>query len=275
MTIDTHLRETVAFLKKKADLQPRLGFVLGSGLSGFAKNVAAAAEIPFHEIPHFARSTVSGHPGKLILGTLEGLPVAVMQGRLHAYEGLRMEQVIYPVRTLATLGVKTLIVTNAAGGLKKTMRSGDFMIIRDHINLTGENPLRGENWDGGPRFVDMTEPYDPALSRLLEESVKKEKIRAHKGVYIGVMGPSYETAAEIKFYGMIGGGSVGMSTVSEVIAARHAGLKVAGISCITNLGTGLSKTKLTHEEVKEVAHQVEEKFTRALMTFVRKAKKHL
>ena len=272
--IDAKLKETKAFLTKNRDFQPpRLGFVLGSGLSGFAKKIKTTAEIPFQDIPHFARSTVSGHPGKLILGTLEGLPVAVLQGRLHAYEGLTMEQVIYPVRTLATLGVKTLIVTNAAGGLKKTMRAGDFMVIRDHINLTGENPLRGENWPGGPRFVDMTEPYDPVLSRILEESLKKAKVRAHKGVYIGVMGPSYETAAEIKYYASIGGGSVGMSTVSEVIAARHAGLKVAGLSCITNLGTGLSKTKLNHEEVKEVAALVEEKFARALMTFVVGAKK--
>jgi purine-nucleoside phosphorylase len=273
--IDQELQETAAFIRSQADLKPRLGFILGSGLSGFAKKVKAEAEIPFQSLPHFAPSTVSGHPGKLILGTLEGLPVAVMQGRLHAYEGLTMAQVIYPMRTLATLGVKTVVVTNAAGGLKKTMRSGDFMIIRDHINLIGENPLRGENWAKGPRFVDMTEPYDPALSKILEDSLKKEKIRHQKGVYIGVMGPSYETAAEIKYYALIGGGSVGMSTVAEVIAARHAGLKVVGLSCITNLGTGLSKTRLNHEEVKDVAAQVEVNFTRALTTFVARAKKFL
>jgi purine-nucleoside phosphorylase len=211
----------------------------------------------------------------MILGELEGIPVVVMQGRLHAYEGLSLQQVIYPVRTLATLGIKTLVVTNAAGGLKKTMKPGDFMVIRDHINLIGENPLRGPNWSGGPRFVDMTAPYDKALSDILAQSLKSEKVRAHNGVYIGVMGPSYETAAEIKYYAQIGGGSVGMSTVAEVIAARHAGLRVVGLSCITNLGTGLSKVKLSHHEVKEVANQVETKFTRALLTFVRKAKKHL
>lgn len=273
--IDQHLLETKKFIAKKLDFKPRLGFVLGSGLAAFANEVKIQAEFSFGELPHFAVSTVSGHPGKLILGQLEGVDVAVLQGRLHAYEGLELEQVIYPVRLLAALGVKTLVLTNAAGGLKKTMRSGDFMMIRDHINLTGLNPLRGPNWEKGPRFVDMTSPYDPKLMKVMEESLRKEKVRAHKGVYIGVMGPSYETAAEVKFLGAIGGGAVGMSTVFEVLAARHAGLRVVGLSCITNLGTGLSKTRLTHEEVKEVAQQVEQKFTRTLLTFVKRAKKLL
>ncbi|MBX3020428.1 MAG: purine-nucleoside phosphorylase [Bdellovibrionales bacterium] len=273
--IDQQLKETKDFITKHTSLKPTLGFVLGSGLSGFASKVKAEAELRFGEIPHFSSSTVEGHPGKLILGTLEGVNVAVMCGRLHAYEGISMQQVMYPVRTLATLGVRTLVVTNASGGLQKKMKQGDFMVIRDQINFTGENPLRGPNWAGGPRFVDMTEPFDKQLSAILTASLKKEKVRHHQGVYIGVMGPTYETAAEIKFYGKIGGGAVGMSTVAEVIAARHAGLKVVGLSCITNLGTGLSKTKLTHEEVKEVAHQVEAKFTRTLLTFTRQAKKLL
>lgn len=273
--IDQQLKETQNFIAKHTKLKPVLGFVLGSGLSGFAKMVKAEADLPFGEIPHFSPSSVEGHPGRLVIGHLEGVPVAVMCGRLHAYEGLPLSQVIFPVRTLATLGVRTLLVTNAAGGLQKKMKAGDFMVIRDHINLTGENPLRGPNWSGGPRFVDMTEPYDKKLSDLLTASLKKERVRHHQGVYIGVMGPTYETAAEIKFYGKMGGGSVGMSTVAEVIAARHAGLKVAGLSCITNLGTGLSKTKLTHEEVKEVAHQVEGKFIRALVTFTRQVKSRL
>lgn len=272
MTLDQQLQETKNFLLKRAGIRPELGFVLGSGLSGFAAQVQAAAEIPFGDVPHFAPSGVEGHPGKLILGHLEGVPVFVMCGRLHAYEGHPFEKVMYPVRTMAVMGVKTVVVTNAAGGLQKKMKPGDFMVIRDHINLTGENPLRGHNWSGGPRFVDMTEPYDKRLSDLLAACCKAEKVRAHNGVYIGVMGPTYETAAEIKYYGKIGGGSVGMSTVSEVIAARHAGLKVAGLSCITNLGTGLSKVKLTHEDVKEVAKQVEGKFTRVLTRFVRKYK---
>jgi purine-nucleoside phosphorylase len=273
--IESQLQETLAFLNGRTKLKPTLGFVLGSGLASFASQVEAEAEIRFGEIPHFATSSVDGHPGKLVLGRLEGVPVAVLQGRLHAYEGLSLQQVVYPVRVLAALGVRTLIVTNAAGGLKKKMRGGDFMVIRDHINLTGDNPLRGPNWSAGPRFVDMTDPYDKKLSGLLEDGLRQVKARFHKGVYIGVIGPTYETAAEIRFYAGIGGGAVGMSTVAEVIAARHAGVKVAGLSCITNLGTGLSKKKLNHEEVKEVARQVEDKFARALTAFVRKAKKHL
>lgn len=270
--IEKQLEETQKFIQKSTSLQPKLGFILGSGLASFAKKVQAVAEFSFKDLPHFATATVEGHPGRLILGHLEGLPVAVLQGRLHAYEGLPFDKVMYPTRTFASLGVKTLIVTNAAGGLKKTMKPGDFMIIKDHINLTGENPLRGPNWNRGPRFVDMTDPYDQQLSKWLKESFVKEKARVHEGVYIGVMGPTYETAAEIAFYGKMGGGSVGMSTVSEVIAARHAGMKVAGVSCITNLGTGLSKTKLSHEEVKDVANRVEEKFAKGLIRFVNKAK---
>lgn len=271
-TIEKQLQETLAKIQKSANLRPKLGFVLGSGLASFAKKVQPVADIPFAEIPHFATATVEGHPGRLMLGHLDGVPVAVLQGRLHAYEGLDFSQVMYPVRTLAALGVKTLVVTNAAGGLKASMKPGEFMVIKDHINLTGANPLRGHNWNYGPRFVDMTEPYDLKLSKILKESFQKEKAKAHEGVYIGVMGPTYETAAEIKYYGKIGGGTVGMSTVADVIAARHAGLKVCGVSCITNLGTGLSKVKLTHEDVKAVAAKAEVKFANALVHFVKKAK---
>lgn len=270
--IDRQLEETVAFIKKRASLKPTLGFILGSGLGGFANQVKAVAEINYKEIPHFCPVTVEGHSGKLILGTLEDVPVAVLQGRLHAYEGLSWDQVIYPTRTLAALGIKTVVITNAAGGLKKTMKPGDFMVLKDIINMTGDNPLRGPNWNYGPRFVDMTQPFDPKLSNILKSALKSAKARVHEGVYVGVMGPTYETAAEISFYGKMGGGSVGMSTVAEVIAARHAGMKIAGLSCVTNLGTGLSKVKLSHEEVKEVAQKVEGKFTKALVDFTKKAK---
>jgi len=273
--IDRQLQETLAFINKRGSLKPTLGFILGSGLGAFAKEVSAVAEIAFKDIPHFCPVTVEGHSGKLILGTLDGVNVAVLQGRLHAYEGLTWEQVIYPTRTLAALGVKTVVVTNAAGGLQKKMRAGDFMVINDLINMTGDNPLRGPNWNYGPRFVDMTAPFDKKLSQILKSSVKKYSPRVHEGVYVGVLGPTYETAAEIKFYGKMGGGAVGMSTVAEVIAARHAGMKVVGLSCITNLGTGLSKTKLSHEEVKEVAQKVEGKFTKALAEFTVKAKPFL
>ncbi|MGE0526068.1 MAG: purine-nucleoside phosphorylase [Bdellovibrionales bacterium] len=268
--IDQELDETLAYIREHSRLEPGLGFILGSGLSAFGNRIEVDAAFSFGRIPHFSPSTVEGHPGRLLVGHLEGVPVAVMQGRLHAYEGLSMQEVIYPVRVLARMGVRTLVVTNAAGGLKASMKPGDFMIIRDHINLTGENPLRGANWMGGPRFVDMTHAYDPELAALLKQIMKAQKVRHREGVYVGVMGPTYETAAEIALYGRIGGGAVGMSTVAEVMAARHAGLRVAGISCITNLGTGLSPTKLSHEEVKQVAHLVEDKFIRILVEFTRR-----
>lgn len=275
MTVEKQLAESKEFLFSKTKLRPKLGFVLGSGLSGFGGKIKADVEIPFAQIPHFAVSSVEGHPGRLIIGTLEGIPVAAMLGRLHAYEGLSFQQVVFPVRTLAAIGVKTVVMTNAAGGLSPKMKPGDFMVIRDHINLTGDNPLRGHNVAIGPRFVDMTEPYDKKLSLELNAALKKEKVRSHNGVYIGVLGPTYETAAEIKYFAKIGGGAVGMSTVAEVIAARHAGLRVVGLSCVTNLGTGLSKIRLTHEDVKEVANKVEDRFTRTLLTFTAKIKNQL
>ena len=267
--IDEQLKETLAYLERKTALRPKLAFVLGSGLSGFAKHIQIESEAPFGEIPHFARSGVEGHPGRLTFGHIGGVPVAAMQGRLHAYEGYDPDMVVYPVRALAALGVTTLVLTNAAGGLSADVRPGDLMVINDHINLTGINPLRGPNWPRGPRFVDMTEAYDAGLIKLLEAALTAEKVRHFTGVYVGVMGPSYETAAEIKFFGSIGGGAVGMSTVFETLAARHAGVRVAGLSCVTNLGTGLSPTKLSHHEVKETANRVEEDFARVLVRFTK------
>jgi purine-nucleoside phosphorylase len=267
---DNDLQETLKFIRDKTHRAPKLGFVLGSGLGQFAESVKNPVKIPFSQLPHFATASVEGHSGYLVLGTLEGKEVAILQGRLHAYEGYDFEQVIYPVRTLASLGVQDLVVTNAAGGLKRTMRPGDFMVLKDHINLTGANPLRGPNWKGGPRFLDMTEPYDKKMRELIKSCLKREKARVSEGIYVGVMGPTYETAAEISFYAKIGGSAVGMSTVADVIAARHAGLRVVGLSCITNLGTGLSRSKLSHEDVKKVAQRVEKTFTNALLSFTKK-----
>jgi purine-nucleoside phosphorylase len=267
--IDAHLKETLAFIAQKSDAKPRLAFVLGSGLSGFAKHIKVTAEFKYQDLPHFACSGVEGHPGRLTFGDLDGVSVVVMQGRLHAYEGLSPEQVIYPVRVLAALGVGTVVLTNAAGGLRDDVKPGDFMVIRDHINMTGINPLRGANWARGHRFVDMTEAYDVHLIEAMRTAMNAEGVPHFDGVYVGVMGPSYETAAEVRYFGSMGGGAVGMSTVFETLAARHAGLKVAGLSCITNLGTGLSNQKLTHDEVKEVAQQTEEQFARALKRFTR------
>ncbi len=268
MTME-NLRESAAFLQKKTALRPKLAFVLGSGLSGFADKVEGAVRIRYSDIPHFAASTVEGHPGQLVLGTLAGVPVALMQGRLHAYEGLTQQQVVFPLRTLAQFGVTHLLLTNAAGGLNPKMKPGDFMVLRDHMNLTGANPLVGANLPVGPRFPDMTEPYDKKLNKLLLAGLKKAKARVHQGVYVGVLGPTYETAAEIRFYRKIGGDAVGMSTVAETIAARHAGLHVAALSCITNLGTGLSQVKLSHEDVKDVADRAANKFTLALLEFTK------
>lgn len=268
------LNETTDFFKKQISETPSLCFVLGSGLASFGELIEIEKSFSFSEIPHFSPSTVEGHPGKLLFGKLEGVPVAVLQGRLHAYEGLSFQQVVHPIRSLALLGVKDVVMTNASGGLKATMKPGEFMLITDHINLTGDNPLRGENLSQlGPRFVDMTEPYNKKLTKLMEASLKAKKVRHSKGVYCGVLGPTYETAAEIQYFRKIGGSAVGMSTVAEVIAANHAGLKVVGLSCITNLGTGLSKVKLTHDDVKEVAKKVEKNFAATLVEFTKKYKK--
>lgn len=272
MTTDQQLREAVQFIRARSSLDAKVALVLGSGLSGFANRVKKDCEIPYKDIPHFAPSTIEGHPGMLVLGHVDDVPVILMLGRLHAYEGLTLQQVVFPIRALACLGVQMLTVTNAAGGLNRKMKAGDFMLIRDQMNFTGDSPLRGPNWSRGPRFVDMSEPYDPALSRLLKSALVKEKVRHHVGVYVGVPGPAYETAAEIRFFAKAGGGAVGMSTVAEVIAARHAGVRVAGLSCITNLGTGLSKTKLSHEEVKDVAHRVEGGFNRVLLRYIKSLK---
>lgn len=269
------LTESSTSLANKTDLRPRLAFVLGSGLADFANQVTDPVEIPYSHIPHFAVSSVEGHPGKMVIGKLGKVPVAIMQGRLHAYEGLSFQQVVFPLRTLAEFGIKNVVLTNAAGGLNAKMKPGDFMVIRDHINLTGDNPLRGPNLPLGPRFVDMTEPYDKKMSDVLLNCMKAAKARVHQGVYVGVMGPTYETAAEIRCYAKLGGGAVGMSTVAETIAARHAGLKVVGLSCITNLGTGLSRIKLNHDDVKAEADKAAGKFTKALLAFTQKIQKDL
>lgn len=275
MTVFQNVEESAQFIKKSSTVTPEVGLVLGSGLGSFGDHVDVDTAFGFSEIPHFCPSTVDGHSGKLLIGQVQNVPVAVLQGRLHPYEGHSFQDVVHPIRVMARLGVKTLVVTNSSGGLLPAMKPGDFMVIKDHINLTGNNPLVGPNIpELGPRFVDMSEPYDRSLSELLKTSLKKAKARFHEGVYCGVLGPTYETAAEIRFFQKIGGGAVGMSTVAEVIAAKHAGLKVAGISCITNLGTGLSDQKLNHEDVKEVAHQVESTFTSTLLDFLSRLSSH-
>lgn len=266
------LNEGVSFLRTKASIQPKVGVILGSGLASFVDQVTDRVNVAYESIPNMARSTVEGHPGQFVFGKVAGIPVAVMQGRLHAYEGYEFSQVIYPVRLMKLMGVNTLIITNASGGLLDGMKPGDFMVIRDQINLTGKNPLVGPNISElGPRFVDMTEPFDKALSDQLMKLTKDVHGRVFEGVYMGVLGPSYETAAEIRFFKQVGAGAVGMSTVSEVLVARHMGMRVCGLSCITNLGTGLSKEKLSHDDVKTVANLVEKSFSKIITDLIKES----
>lgn len=262
-------QKTLNFIRSKTQLQPKLGFVLGSGLGAFADQIEDKIVIPFSEIPGFKKPHVEGHAGDLVIGTLKKTPVAVLKGRVHFYEGHTTDEVVYPIRTLKKLGVETLVVTNSSGGLKKTAKPGDFMVITDHINLTGQNPLVGPNLkDFGPRFPDMTEAYDKKLSQKLVSTLKKLKIRHYKGIYCGVLGPCYETPAEVRYLQQIGGGAVGMSTVLEVIAAKHAGMKVVGLSCVTNPGAGILNKPLNHEEVTEAAQKAQKNFIKALVGFV-------
>lgn len=263
MNDDTYRRlaDAVEVLRERAALQPRLAVVLGSGLSALAGEVTDGVEIPYGEIPHFPVSTAPGHFGKLILGRLEGLPAAVLSGRAHLYEGYEPEQVVFPVRTMRLLGAEALIITNAAGGVNPDFHSGALMLISDHINFTGHNPLVGPNDSRlGLRFPDMSQAYDPEL-RLLAHRVSHEvSVPVEEGVYLGLLGPSFETPAEIRMARLLGADAVGMSTVMEVIAAHHAGMRVLGISCITNMAAGILPQKLTEEEVFESVNRVSQQF---------------
>ena len=252
------ITETCSYIKSINQMKPKIGIILGSGLGHFVDHLKIHETFPFHQLPNFIPPTVEGHSGNLILAELNSVPVVVLQGRLHYYEGHNMETVVFPTRVMAALGIETLIVTNSAGGYGDGMKAGDFMIIEDHINMMGTNPLMGPNIKAlGPRFPDMTTAYDPKLIELSEKIFRSQKVFFHKGVYIGVTGPTYETPAEIKMFKSMGGKAVGMSTVPEVIAANHMGLRVAAISCITNLAAGITANKLTHDEVTETAKKVE------------------
>lgn len=235
MTLREQIADAVTAVRGRSPVTPRLGMILGSGLGAVADDVGGAAAIRYTEIPHFPLPTAKGHQGRLVLGTLENHAVAVMQGRGHLYEGYTAAQVAFPVRVLAALGARILIVTNAAGGLTAKVRTGDLMLITDHINFSGTNPLVGPNDDIlGPRFPDMSDAYDPVLRELARKAAREEGITLRTGVYVGVLGPSYETAAELDMLRAWGAEAVGMSTVTEVIAARHAGLRVLGVTAITN-----------------------------------------
>jgi purine-nucleoside phosphorylase len=230
------VKESVAFLGMETELRPPIGVVLGTGLGGLADKIKAAAVIPYKNVPNFPVSTVVSHEGRLIFGSLGDKTVVAMQGRFHLYEGYEPKEITFPIRVMAAMGVKTLLISNAAGGLDLSFKAGDLMLISDHINLTGKNPLRGDNADEwGPRFPDMTAPYSERLINLARKAAKDLGIKIHEGVYVGVPGPSMETAAETRFLRIIGADAVGMSTIPEVIVAVHAGLQVLGLSVITNV----------------------------------------
>lgn len=247
------------FVLGKTKLRPKIAVVLGSGLVSFAERFANAAKIGYEKIPGFARATAPGHPGKLIVGVLNGIPVAVMQGRVHLYEGYRVKEVVFPIRVLRRMGVRSVILTNAAGGIAEGLHPGALALIRDHINLQGANPLSGandEHW--GPRFPDMTFAYNEGYREMARAEGRKLGIELREGVYAAVAGPSYETPAEIRYLKAIGADLVGMSTVAETIAARHAGMNVLGISCVTNMAAGLGGRPLDHAEVLAVGQRVQE-----------------
>lgn len=250
--------EAAAYVRGRTKLRPRVAVVLGSGLGAFGNALKDAKHFRFSEIPHFPVSTVYGHGGQMVIGTSEGAPVAVMQGRVHAYEGIKASQVVFPLRMLRQLGVEKVILTNAAGGIREGLQQGDLVLISDHINLSGQNPLVGPNDERfGPRFVDMTEAYSPRLRAAAQEVAKAQGFAMKEGIYLSVLGPSFETPAEIRAFRTLGADLIGMSTVMETIAARHLGMEVLGISCVTNLAAGLQGAPLSHDEVLETGKRVE------------------
>jgi purine-nucleoside phosphorylase len=253
--------EAKRFIQPKLKTTPRIGLVLGSGLGVLGDEVEDAVKVPFGEIPNFPVSTVSGHAGQLVIGQLAGQEVIVMQGRFHFYEGWSLEEVTFPIRVMKALGVEIVFVTNAAGGIDPSWSAGDLMLIQDHINLTGRNPLVGPNEaELGPRFPDMSNAYNRELRGLAKAVANRLGIPLREGVYVGVSGPSYETPAEIKMFRMVGGHAVGMSTVPEVIVANHSGLKVIGITCISNMAAGILDQPLSHEEVMETTEKAKAHF---------------
>ncbi len=256
-------------LKAASRLRPTLAIILGSGFHHVLTELRVEKKVPYAKIPGFPKPTVSGHAGELFFGTLGGTPVIVLSGRAHYYEGHPMERVTFATRTLATYGIRDLLLTNAAGGLNPKFHPGDFMMLTDHINLMGANPLRGAAIPGVPRFVDLTRAYDPGLSKLLRAAAKQCKLGLQSGVYLAVSGPTYETPAEIRAYARLGADAVGMSTVPETIMARQCGVNVAALSCITNLAAGISKENLSHAEVLETAERVKKRAASLLMNFAR------
>ncbi|WP_332692890.1 purine-nucleoside phosphorylase [Halalkalibacter lacteus] len=263
------MKESANFIHNLITEQPTVGLILGSGLGELADEIENPTKIKYSEIPHFPVSTVEGHAGQLVIGQLHGKQVVAMQGRFHYYEGYSMQEVTFPVRVMKQLGVEAIVVTNACGGMNSSFKPGDLMIIEDHLNMTGVNPLIGPNEkELGPRFPDMSAAYTPELVSFVEETAKKLDISIQKGVYAGITGPTYMTPAELKMLRLVGGDAVGMSTVPEVIVASHMAMKVIGISCITDMAIGEDLEPLTHDQVVEVANRTKPQFMRLVKEVV-------
>jgi purine-nucleoside phosphorylase len=273
------VKEAASYIRGKiSNLSPVFGLVLGSGLGSLADEIEQPVVIDFDQIPHMPVSTVEGHAGKLVCGMLEEKPVIAMQGRFHYYEGYPMRKVVFPIYVMRELGVKTVVITNAAGGMNRAFRPGDLMLIRDHINFTGDNPLIGKNDpELGPRFPDLSAAYDKEyieLAHRISSRIRRPDgtdLELQEGVYCGISGPSYNTPAELTMLARLGGDAVGMSTVAEVIAARHCGLKVLGISCITDMAIADELEPLTHDAVVEVANRTKPVFVQLVKSFIREA----
>ena len=256
-------------IRSRVSVEPRIALVLGSGLGGFADDFDEAVAIPYEDIPGFVRSTAQGHAGRLVIGKVDSIPVVAMQGRVHYYEGYSLEEVTFPVRVFNLLGIKTLVLTNAAGGINVQLTQGALMMISDHVNLMGVNPLRGPNDERfGPRFPDMSAVYSPELQELVVEEARAINVEVRRGVYGALSGPSYETPAEIHLLRTLGADAVGMSTVPEAIVARHMGIEVLGISCITNMAAGISDAPINHEEVMATGARVRATFTELLQRVI-------
>jgi purine-nucleoside phosphorylase len=253
------------YIRSKSNVEPRIALILGSGLGPFADGIAKATKLSYSEIPHFPQPTAIGHAGKLVLGEVSGVPVAAMQGRVHYYEGLPLRDVIFPMRVFNRLGVKAAIITNAAGGINTSYGQGALVVLSDHINLQGSNPLIGPNDERfGPRFPDVTQVYWKPFRSIAKEEAKRVGIEVHEGVYVAVTGSSYETPAEIRAFRTLGADVVGMSTVSEVIASAHMGMRVLAISCVTNMAAGILDQPLNHDEVLQTGERVKGAFMQLL-----------
>jgi len=264
-----HAAEAAGFIRKQIRVEPRIALVLGSGLGAFADELQDACVIPYSEIPHFPRSSAIGHAGKLVVGKVSDVPVAVMAGRVHYYEGYSMQRVTFPMRVFSRLGIQAALLTNAAGGINLQLQQGCLVVMRDHINLQGSNPLIGPNDERfGERFIDMTEAYDSNFRAMALEEGRRLGINICDGVYVAVPGPSYETPAEIRFLRTIGADVVGMSTVPEVIVARHCRMKILAISCVTNMAAGVLNQPINHAEVLETGERVRTSFVALLKALI-------